>query len=221
MLTTAVARDGTAYVANGNRLLDDVLGATVHVVEDEDAAASVAAAILERDPERAVIPPGGSTPTGTMGYVRAAIELAGQLRGLDVAPSAVVCASSTGGTAAGLAVGAAMAGLQTRVEAVAVFASAAATESRISALANETAAALDLTTVGRWTIHDDQLGPGYGIETAASRAAIDRLARTEGVLLDPVYTAKAFAHVLARGGGEGEDIVFIHTGGQAALFPYA
>ena len=81
---------------------------------------------------------------------------------------------------------------------------------------------VDPPDLARLTVDDSILGEGYGVETAASHAAIDTLARAEGVLLDPVYTAKAFAMLLADdGSADDADVVFVHTGGQTGLFAYA
>ena len=76
----------------------------------------------------------------------------------------------------------------------------------------------------RLLVSDDTFGPGYGIADAAALHAIETLARTEGVLLDPVYTGKAFAHLLGRIDRDelpaDRDVVFVHTGGSAGLFAY-
>lgn len=224
ILTTQVDRDDAHYVGSGNRLLDDVLGATVHVVADNDAALLRCGELLDADPGLAVIGPGGSSPVGTLGYVAAGIELAAQLRDVAVDPTAVVVASSTGGTAAGLLVGLEIAGAPTPIRSVAVYADAATTRATIEHLATETAALVGAPApdLGRLNVDDSMLGDGYGIETDASHAAVDVLARTEGVLLDPVYTAKAFAFLLAAADlGAGDDVVFVHTGGQTGLFAYA
>ncbi|GJM39405.1 MAG: 1-aminocyclopropane-1-carboxylate deaminase [Acidimicrobiales bacterium] len=224
ILTTQVERDDAHYVGSGNRLLDDVLGATVHVVADNDAALVRCGELLDADPGLAVIGPGGSSPVGTLGYVAAGIELAAQLRDAAVDPAAVVVASSTGGTAAGLLVGLEMGGAPAPVRAVAVYADAATTRATIEYLAAETASLVSAPApnLARLTVDDSMLGAGYGIETDASHAAVDVLARTEGVLLDPVYTAKAFAFLLASSEIDtDDDVVFVHTGGQTGLFAYA
>lgn len=223
VLTTQVDRADVHYVGSGNRMIDDVLGARVHVVADNDAALAACTELLEADPGLAVIGPGGSNAVGTLGYVAAAHELADQLRAADVAPAEVVVASSTGGTAAGLLLGLAMAAMPTPVRAVAVYADGATTRGTIEHLVTETAARLGVEppSMDLLAVDDSALGPGYGIETAASHEAIARLARTEGVLLDPVYTAKAFATLLAEPGAADTDVVFVHTGGQPGLFAYA
>jgi D-cysteine desulfhydrase family pyridoxal phosphate-dependent enzyme len=225
VLTDAVDRPTDVYRTGGNRLLDDVLGATVHVVADNDAALVRAGELAEADPGRYFIDPGGSSPIGALGYVAAALELADQLVAAGIRPRELVVASSTGGTAAGLVVGLAAAGLELPVTAVAVYADAAHTAGSIERLVSGTGdlLGLDSAAAGPWRVDDTALGDGYGIETAESHTAVLELARTEGVLLDPVYTAKAFASLLARTSDvePDGDVVFLHTGGQPGVFAYA
>lgn len=224
ILTTPVDRSGPHYHGSGNRLLDGILGATVHVVADDDAAVVRCGELLDADGGLAVIGPGGSNAVGTLGYVAAGLELAAQLRDRSLRPDAIFVAASTGGTAAGLVVGLALAGMSVPVRAAAVYADAATTQTTIDRLVTEVVdlwgRPLDLT--GRLTVDDGALGDGYGVETAPSHAAIGLLARTEGVLLDPVYTAKAFALLLETDDiDDAADVVFVHTGGQVGLFAYA
>lgn len=222
VLTTAVDRSSPHYLASGNRLLDDLFGATVHEVDDNDAALAVAAELAATDPDLSFVDPGGSTPIGTLGYVAAGAELSTQVIDLGLDVERVVTAASTGGTAAGLAIG--LAGLDLVVEASAVYTSADTTGNAIGRLVESTKALLSSTapTAG-YRVDDASLGPGYGIPTAESTGAITTLAHTEGVLLDPVYTSKAFAMLLARlpSIDPDRDVVFLHTGGQAGLFAYA
>jgi L-cysteate sulfo-lyase len=225
ILTEAVDRATTHYRISGNRLLDDIFGATVHVVADNDAALAMAFELAEEDPSRYFIDPGGSSPLGTLGYVDAAAELAGQLDHLNIDVSQVMVPASTGGTAAGLIVGLAHAQVDSVVCASAVYADADRTRSTIEGLIASTSELLGIDAPGtnRLRVDDSSLGLGYGIETTESHAAINGLARIEGVLLDPVYTAKAFATLLASMPAMDPDgnVVFVHTGGQPGLFAYA
>ncbi|MDH3707090.1 MAG: D-cysteine desulfhydrase family protein [Acidimicrobiia bacterium] len=224
ILVELVDRATDAYATSGNRLLDDVLGATVHVVPDFDAAAELAAELAAADPARFFVGTGGSTPVGTLGYVAMVAELAAQLDEVGVVPQRVVTATSSGGTAAGLVLGAALGGHDVEVLAAAVSDSADVARDTIDALVGQTALLVDDPLEGEavLTVDDSCLGEGYGVPTAASQAAIELLARTEGVLLDPVYTAKAFALLLDRLGDwdPDGDVVFVHTGGQPGLFAY-
>lgn len=230
VLTRAVDRSDEHYLRSGNLLLDRILGATVHVVDDADAAfvrfAELFDAAAAEGRQLFGIGPGGSDETGVLGYVAAAVELADQARDRGVTVSRIVVAASTAGTAAGLVLGCAVAGLDAHVDVACVYEPAATTEATLRSLIAAGAAVLggpeppDTT----WTVTDAALGGGYGIPTPEGLDAIDLLARTEGVLLDPVYTGKAFAHLLARIAHDElpatADVVFLHTGGTPALFAY-
>ena len=231
ILVRAVDRDDDHYLRSGNLLLDRLLGATVHLVDDDDAAFTRFAALLaesEADGRSLYgIGPGGSDPVGTLGYVAAGRELAVQAhdQGLDL--GRVVVAASTAGTASGLVLGLAQAGVDATVDVACVYASAETTATAVRTLLAGTADLLGVEVPGddRWHVTDATLGPGYGVPTPAGTAAIELLARTEGLLLDPVYTAKAMAHLLdgiARHQlPEDRDVVFVHTGGLPGLFAYA
>jgi D-cysteine desulfhydrase len=152
------------------------------------------------------LPAGGSSPLGTIGYVEAALELAAQVEsGALPEPTHVVTAVGSGGTAAGLLLGLRLAGLRTRVVGVVVNDTLPVAERDLVGLARRThrrlverGAALGpvefepgaLTVTGEW------LGPGYGHATPEGAAA-QRIGAEHGITLDPVYTAKAFAGVLA------------------------
>jgi D-cysteine desulfhydrase family pyridoxal phosphate-dependent enzyme len=224
VLTESVDRTTVHYTTSGNRLLDDLLGATVHQVPDAETATEVASQLVDADPGRFLVETGGSTPVGALGYVAMVDELAGQLRAAGVVPRRLVTATASGDTAAGIVLGAALVDLDVEVLVAAVYESAAASRAVVEELIGETAAMLGEATPGTDTlvVDDAQLGDGYGVPTPADRSAIAVLARTEGVLLDPVYTGKAFALLLDRlpEWDSDEDVVFVHTGGQAGLFAY-
>ena len=155
-----------------------------------------------------VFPAGGSSPVGVLGTVEAALELAAQVRaGVLPEPSHVVTAVGTGGTAAGFALGFALAGLRTRVHAVVVNDTMRLDEKQMLRLARRTGALLRrrgarlgplLLGPGSLVADRSELGPGYGVGTAASDGAI-AIGGEHGVHLDPVYTGKAFAAALAAG----------------------
>jgi 1-aminocyclopropane-1-carboxylate deaminase/D-cysteine desulfhydrase-like pyridoxal-dependent ACC family enzyme len=140
----------------------------------------------------------------------------------------VIAPVGTGGTLAGLLVGCSIYWPGTTVFGIAVTGSAVPFSERIAVMANAAAELLDLHQ--NWTsadvrIETDYIGPGYSIPSEDGNTAIKTAARAEGMLLDPVYTGKAFAGILdctKRGTIEpGSDVLFVHCGGSPALFPYA
>jgi len=172
------------------------------------------------------MPVGGSNEIGAWGQVLAAVELADQLMQESTTADAIVVASATGGTQAGLVVGTAL-GFEPPLRVVGVVAGQGATavreavEPKLIALA--TMAGIE-PPLDRIELDGRHLGPGYGLATDESRAAAELLARTEGILVDPVYTAKALAGLieLARSGAlDGQRVVFWHGGGLPALFEQA
>jgi D-cysteine desulfhydrase family pyridoxal phosphate-dependent enzyme len=213
----------------GNLLLDRLLGAEVHIVatntERNPKMEELAADLADRGAAPYIIPGGGSNGVGSLGYVAAMLELHEQLWQQGIHPSALYFAAGGGGTHGGIIMGAKLYGADYRVIGVLVEDTSAAGVERAYRVSGWTAERLGIANpVRREDIiaDDSQVGPGYGIATEAGLAAIGLLARTEGILLDPVYTSKAFAAMLAdvRRGvyGRDESIVFLHTGGVPALF---
>jgi 1-aminocyclopropane-1-carboxylate deaminase/D-cysteine desulfhydrase-like pyridoxal-dependent ACC family enzyme len=172
-----------------------------------------------------VIPIGGSSPLGALGYVEAAREVAAQLRRVDVAPAAIVHASSSGGTQAGLVVGLRAAGLASRVIGVSADESRADLTRIVADIAGPLADRLDrvVPPADAVEVLDDQVGAGYGIPTPASDEATRLFARLEGIALDATYSAKAAAGLLdlVRHGTFRPDdtVVFWHTGGATWSVP--
>jgi 1-aminocyclopropane-1-carboxylate deaminase/D-cysteine desulfhydrase-like pyridoxal-dependent ACC family enzyme len=220
-------------VANGqpqarptaNALIARLLGAEIRYVASraERAPAMEAAAAECRavGGQPFVIPLGASTPLGAAAYALAVGEL---LQQTD-APDAIVHATSSGGTQAGLVAGCRMHGLNTRVVGVSADDPSAAIESEVRRIVAglERLAGVD---EGTWTevrveVDDRFVGPGYGEATPESDEARDLGARREALFLDGTYTAKAMASLIARcraGEFDGATVVFWHTGGQVGLF---
>jgi len=220
----------------GNRLLDDLLGAEVREVgPDLDDAGVLAAEMAVRDDEAAR----GWRPAvldrrldygidATVAYVDAAEELASQLAAADLAPEAVFIAAGAGMTVAGLALGMKHLGAPTRVTGVCISRRAADLLPDILWQAGRATAALGLSTpleAGDLTLDDGQIGAGYGVVTAGLREVIRRYARAHGMVLDPVYNAKvALALVRQVESGmirPGATVVQVNTGGGPAIFDYA
>jgi 1-aminocyclopropane-1-carboxylate deaminase/D-cysteine desulfhydrase-like pyridoxal-dependent ACC family enzyme len=220
--------------ATANALLDRLLGAEVRYVPTREARAvemeAVASAQREAGRHPYVIPVGASTPLGAAAFVHAVTELLEQVAPPDV----IVHSTSSGGTQAGLVAGCALAGIRTRVIGISADepAEVLATEIRrilsgladlIGPIAGTQAHPLaNLPANLNVEIDDTWVGGGYGVPTPQSREAIELLARTEAIFLDPTYTAKAMAGLVARlrSGAfkETETVLFWHTGGQVGLF---
>jgi 1-aminocyclopropane-1-carboxylate deaminase/D-cysteine desulfhydrase-like pyridoxal-dependent ACC family enzyme len=217
----------------GNAMLHRLLGAKIRIIASrtERAAALEAevARIAESGGKALPIPLGASTPLGALGYVRAALELNEQLPPEPDRDLRVILASSSGGTLAGLVAGFALLG-RDDVDLLAVSSDTPAEELRETALFLA-AEALELLEADperlevmqpRLDVTDEEVGLGYGIPTEASREATVLLARSEGLLVDPVYTSKAMAGLIraVRAGRflAGDRILFLHTGGHPGLF---
>jgi D-cysteine desulfhydrase family pyridoxal phosphate-dependent enzyme len=211
----------------GNALLDRLFGATIHYVATRGERApmmdTLAADLRAAGRRPVVVPLGASTATGALGFARGVAELAAA----GLKPDLIVHASSSGGTQAGLIAGCALFGLRARVLGVSADEPAALLERIVGNLLGQMAERLGAApaTVGadqRVEIDDGFVGGGYGVPTPASTEALEFVARREGIVLDPVYTAKAMAALLARiRAGEFEchqTILFWHTGGQVGVF---
>jgi len=215
---------------DGNLLLDDLLGAEVRWAGGRPLAEVMeeVAAEEERAGHRPYsIPLGGSSPLGAVGYVLAMEELLGQLEDLEIEVDAVFLPTGSAGTQAGVLVGAKALDFAGQIVGISVASDARSVRERLSGLAPATARLLGLE-VGfeerDFVVYDDYIGGGYGVLGPAEREAIRTVARTEGVLLDPVYTGRAMAGLLDLIGQgivqPGQNILFWHTGGTSALFAY-
>ena len=224
-------RTDDLYETNGNALLDHLFGAEPHFIDlgaDIDGAmASLCDDLSAGGRTVYQVPVGGSNPLGSLGYVDCAWELATQFRDADVHPSAIVHASGSAGTQAGLLVGLALAGLEIDVIGMCVSRGGDAQQTKVSELVDALCAFVgrpDLADVIEVRCDGAYVGSGYGIGTPEMSDAVKRVARTEGVFLDPVYTGKAMAGLIdyaKTGKFEGAGpIVFLHTGGAPALFVY-
>jgi len=217
-------------MATGNQRLCRILGAKMYYAGSDDRAfrdeyVRGAAMMLEglgRHPY--VIPVGGSDARGALGHALLAFELAKQCDAIGMRPAAIVLATATGGTQAGLVAGLRKLRLDVPVLGFVVARSVADLHPHVLALSRDVAAAIGAGAISEDDVQLDgsMLGAGYGAPTAEAQAAIALLACREGVLADPVYTGKAIAGLLSliRGGSFSADdtVVFIHTGGAPALF---
>jgi D-cysteine desulfhydrase len=217
----------------GNLLLNELLGATAYWIERAQLAAKLGEVpdqLRAQGRNPYVIPVGGSNGVGATGYVLAMQELAAQLRSSGQRVDHIVFGSSSGGTQAGIVLGARITGFAGQLHGVSIDKSEPeheAYEDEVAQIANECASYIgsdarvmrdDINVIYGYT------GEGYGIVGDLEREAIRLMARHEGILLDPVYTGRAFGAFvdLIRGGvfKRGESVLFWHTGGAPALFAY-
>jgi D-cysteine desulfhydrase len=210
-----------------NAKLDALFGADVRYVASRDERApmmdTVADELRANGQHPYVIPLGASTATGALGFARGVAELVAS----GVKPDVILHASSSGGTQAGLIAGCALFGLQARIIGISADESSAALSQTVATLVDEMAQRLGAKsdTVGAnrpVDVDDSEVGAGYGIPTHASTEALELTARREGILLDPVYTAKAMAALIKRlragAFSSNSTVLFWHTGGQAGFF---
>ena len=210
----------------GNMVLDQLLGATWSFAggrSPEECMNEVAARLTSEGRRPYVIPAGGSNGRGALGYVRCGFELTEQLKHHGEQPRFVMCAGGSCGTLSGLTLGLALAGGLAPLAAVSISRSVPDRVAKARRIMAESCAMLEVEDPGSTpVIIDGYVGPGYGITTELSRRALEVAARTEGLILDPVYTAKAFGGLIGEieaGRIKREDlIVFVHTGGMPALF---
>ena len=238
-------RPGLPAEEDGNLLIDRIFDADIRMVETsgekgflrfENVREFVEPVVKEEElagRKTYLAPIGGSLqegsmsrPLGSLGYVVAFAELLEQAKAQGFAPKAVVLATGSAGTQAGLLAGAKLLSPDTRIVGISVAGSAEVISGYVKEIAGAvleefgvTGGASDEDVV----VFDDYLGDGYGILNEKITDAIKLLARTEGVLLDPVYTGKAmggFLDLVGKGYFGGDEVVFLHTGGTPALFPY-
>lgn len=215
----------------GNLLLDRLLGAHVYWSGADDCGEmmnEVAAEVRAMGRKPYTIPLGGSNVMGATGYVKAMEELTSQLRENGPNIDFVVFASSSGGTQAGLVLGAKVYDFRGQILGISVDHPADQLKTLASALATATATHLGLGTLSvadRVDVNDDYLGEGYAQVGDMEREAIQLVAQMEGILLDPVYTGRAMGGLidLIRWGAftRGQTVLFWHTGGTAALGAFA
>ena len=231
LLERRVESMGPDYEQTGNVMLDDLFGAPHRFMPaglDMNAEAEKLGNRLSEQGETAyVIPGGGSNPIGALGYAAAAEEIFVQAadRGLKI--DWIVHATGSTGTQAGLVAGLHAIGSPIKVYGISVRNPKDKQEAAVHALAASTSELIGTVTElprDKVIANGDYVGGGYGIPTESMVEAIGMLAQTEGILLDPVYSGKGMAGMidLIRKGffKQGENVLFLHTGGSAALFAY-
>lgn len=219
------------YNHNGNVLLDHLHGATTERrgpgLDMNAEMESVADRFRAEGRRVYTIPGGGSNPTGALGYVNCAYELVGQANDMGLVIGHIVHATGSAGTQAGLVAGLRAIHAGIPLLGIGVRAPQPKQEENVFNLACATADKIGASEAVRRedvVANCDYVGEGYGIPTPGGLEAIRMFAELEGILLDPVYSAKGAAGLidLIRKGHfrKGEKVVFLHTGGAAALFGY-
>lgn len=231
ILEERVADAPAAYHESGNVLLDHLFGIRLHRVPGgtamDAALEALAARLRDQGRKPYVIPGGGSNALGSLGYVDCVLELQRQCDAMGLRKPHLVHATGSAGTQAGLVAGIHALGLGWPVTGIGVRAPRELQETRVHDLACRVLTLLGVTQPlprERVVADDRFIGGGYGVPTDGMVEAVTMLARTEGILADPVYTGKGLAGLLTmvRAGRfqPDEDVIFVHTGGAAGLFGY-
>ncbi|MCQ8228135.1 D-cysteine desulfhydrase [Pantoea trifolii] len=227
LLENPIGTTAENYLSNGNRLLLDLMDVEIVMVDalhnpTEQLAAQ--AEHLEAQGFRPyIVPVGGSNALGALGYVECAQEIAHQSEGV-VDFAAVVVASGSAGTHAGLAIGLEQLLPETELVGVTVSRKVEAQLPVVERIRSALVEQLEVQAKAPITLWDDYFAPRYGEPNEEGMAAVKLLARLEGIMLDPVYTGKAMAGLIDgiaqnRFRREGP-LLFVHTGGSPALFAY-
>ncbi len=232
MESILVLDKGVHTETQGNLLLDSLFEAEVRIIDDSSLVPKtmedIAADLRSKGHNPYLIPRGASCPLGAVGYVTAVAEICEQLDKQDIQAQYLFAAAGSSGTMAGLTVGAKYFQAPFQVIGVSTNRKKEELSVKISDLANETAQLLDMDLTfnpDEMTIYDEYVGKGYGIPTPQAIEAIRLVAHTQGIILDPVYTAKVMSGLidLIRQGRftDKDTIIFLHTGGTASVFAYA
>lgn len=220
---------GPAYETGGNVALNRLFGATLHDLPwtgDRNAAIEDLAARLRAAGRKPyVVPYGVSNGLGAAGYASTALEIARQSTAEGFAPAAIVHCSGSGATQAGLAVGTAACLPECRVVGIDIDAEPERVRADVVRYAAAAAGLLEIQFDARCIeVVAGHAGPAYGVPHQATRDAIALMGRLEALALDPVYSGKGLASLIAliEDGRwtQREDVVFVHTGGAPALFAY-
>jgi len=232
LLEHRVKEPTDAYANSGNVLLDRIFGAKLREypggTDFDKAMTEVADEVKQQGGKPYLIPGGASNEVGALGYVNCALELLEQASEQGLSIDQLVTATGSAGTQAGLIVGLKAMHSDIPLLGIGVNAAKDAQEEKVFKLACETADYIGMPGIlARENVvaNCDYVGAGYGLPTEGMNEAIMLLAHLEGLLFDPVYSGKGLAGMidLIRNGelGNAKNIVFLHTGGSAALFAYS
>ncbi|CCM74203.1 D-cysteine desulfhydrase family protein [Rhizobium mesoamericanum] len=231
VLKNEVPGRSETYHNSANLLLDRLVGAEIVQVGCNDtlsdAVEAHAASLRAQGLTPYVVPLGGSNAIGCLGYVTCAVEIAEQERKLGKAFSHIFVVSGSGGTHAGLLAGLKLTGSTAKLVGATISRSKAVQRPLIEQLVSNVAPLIGIhesETTDAIELDDSMYLPGYGLPNDSSTKAVVQCARSEGILLDPVYTSKAMAALFSRIEAgtfkPSDEVLFIHTGGAPALFAY-
>lgn len=218
--------------ATGNNFLFQLFGAEKVILRSDDqeiyeAMQKAADEVVSEGGKPYIIPGGGSNPIGATGYVSCAQEIMIQEYNQKVSFDSIICASGSGGTHSGLVAGTLGFDMQTSVIGISVRRDKEFQESHILKLTRETAAYVGINSEvpeEYVTVFDDYVGDGYSLPTKEMADAVKLLARTEGIIIDPVYTGKAMSGLIGlvrnKYFNKNDNVLFVHTGGLASVFHY-
>jgi len=211
----------------GNMVLDKLLNSKWYFAGDkgrEEKLDEIVEEYRKKGKTPYIIPLGGSNALGAMGYVEGGIELAKQCQEQGIDPDYIFIATGSGGTQAGLMLGIHLGGLKAKVIGISVSGTSDEITEKVNNLLVEMGAKLDVDIKGlpNVIVYDEFVGEGYGRPTELSKRALKMSATEEGLIIDPVYTAKGLSGLI----GMVEDgrldtessVIFLHTGGMPALF---
>lgn len=230
LLEHRIARPSEPYASSGNVLLDKIFGANLREypggTDFDRAMSEVADEVRGAGGKPYIIPGGASNKVGALGYVNCALELLDQIEDQSLDIGHIVTATGSAGTQGGLIVG--LRAMQSDIPllGIGVNIPQQAQEEKVYALACETAEYVGKPgCVAREDVvaNCDYVGDGYGVPTESMNEAVLMLARYEGLLFDPVYSGKGLAgmiDLIRNGSLSAGNVVFLHTGGSAALFAY-
>ncbi|PZQ39141.1 MAG: D-cysteine desulfhydrase family protein [Pseudomonas putida] len=231
VLGRVVPRQDAEYEHNGNVLLDQIYGAKLHILPPGEKAGEFASRriqlLSEQGKKPYLIPMGGSSALGALGYAKCSDEIMQYERDHGIRFEKVLLPNGSSGTHAGLAAGFVSRGRSpTIIRSYSVLVDKEQAVQQTLKLANDALALLDISGITPSEIDVDgrHRGEGYGIPTQEALEAITSLAQAEGILLDPVYSAKAFAgmlHDIAAGDFvDGANLLFLFTGGGPGVYAY-
>ncbi len=217
----------------GNLFLDQILGASITFAdgyglnEMEDLMEEIAEDYRTKDFKPYIIPLGASDARGSLGYIKASMEMKEQFDNQGFEPDHIICPTGSGGTLSGLLAGKDLCGISSRITGFSVAFDSMSVKSKVMSVLEEIKGSyfpeLNIEEINI-NVNDSYIGEGYTKTTMEQLKMIKEVASREALLFDPTYTGKAFYGVTEeiRNGKyrKGEKILFIHTGGVFGLFPY-